>query len=194
MKVGGQHVRIAPFGLVDGEKHGLARAPQRLRDEVIFRGQARLTVGQEDQPIRFGNGAIGLDAHRQLEPRGVLDQAARVDRDVGNGSELSVAVLAVTCDARDVGNDGVAGAGQAIEKRGFPDVRAADNGNDRQHELSSARIRWRLIVRVMAAAAPAPTRRVRRRSQPASRHSGTRTPCPCRRKPAACRPQPPVRS
>src|SRR6266481_5690240 len=57
----------------------------------------------------------------------VRNDAASVDNLKGVAAPLRLAIDAISRDARLVGHDGAARAGQAIEKRGLADIGAAHN-------------------------------------------------------------------
>ena len=124
---------IEALGLVDREEHRLARAPQFAREELVLRREAGARIGDEDEPVGFLDGVLGLDAHQRVHADRVLDQAAGVDADVLHRAELAVAVLAVARDAGHVGHDGVTRLRERVEQRGLADVRPPDDRDDRQH-------------------------------------------------------------
>ena len=124
---------IEPLRFVERERDRFAGAPQLAQDEMILRGQARARVGEKNEPVGFLHGALGLLAHLRLDAGGILDETAGVDHDVGNRTHSTEAVLAVAGEPGDIRDDGVAGAGQNIEKRRLADVGPAHEGDDGQH-------------------------------------------------------------
>ena len=133
--------RIEPLGLVDREEHGLAGTTQLARHKVILGGETSARIGKEHEHIGFGDGTLGLQAHRLLDARGLLDEATGVDDDIGDRPEAAVAVLAIARDARHVRDQGVPGPGQAVEERGLADIRPPDQHHHRQHRRHRP-IRW----------------------------------------------------
>ena len=59
----------------------------------------------------------------------ILDQrfeTAGIDDQIRLAPELAMTVMTVPGKARHIGNNGIARLGQPVEKRGFADIRAAD--------------------------------------------------------------------
>ena len=127
-------VRIEPFSLVDREPGRFAAAPRELCREVVPRCEPGAAVDQHDQPIGFGNGALGLLHHQALDRVGVLDQPARVDHDAGHLCAPRVAVLPIARQAREIRDQRIARAGERIEQGRFADVRPTDQCDHGQHE------------------------------------------------------------
>ena len=132
MEIGGGGRRIETLGLVDREEHGLAGAAQLTRHEVVLRREPAACIGDEDEQVGFLDGTLGLQAHRLLDAGGLLDEAAGVDHHIRHRAEPAVAVLAVTGDARHVGDERIARAGEAVEERGLADIRSTDQRHDGQ--------------------------------------------------------------
>ncbi len=127
------HRLIEALRFVYREKHRLAGAPQLARDELILMREAGASVGQEDEPIRFLDRALGLHAHLRLDAGGILDEAARVDGHVRHRADAPETILPIARHAGNVRDDGVAGSGQNIEESRFADVRSADERDDWEH-------------------------------------------------------------
>ena len=112
---------------------GLPERRSSRGDEVILGREPGARIGEEHQPVSLGDRALGLGAHLRLDADRILDQAAGVDDDVGDRPDAPEAVLAVARQPGHVRDDGVARAGEHVEERRLADVRAADQGDDRQH-------------------------------------------------------------
>ena len=141
MEICGGRRRVEPLGLVDREEHGLAGTTQLARHEVILGGETGARIGEEHKHIGLGDGALGLQSHRLLDARGLLDEATGVDDDIWDRPEAAVAVLSIARDARHVRDQGVPGPGQAVEERGLADIRPPDQHHHRQHRRHRP-IRW----------------------------------------------------
>ena len=107
---------------------------RRVRaSEFVFGQQAGFAVHQEEHRVCLGDRRSGLLLDRAVEalfclsvqPGGVDDQhAARADFDFGRDP--------IPGDARHVFDERPAHARKPIEEGRFPDVRAADDGDDRE--------------------------------------------------------------
>ena len=73
MELRGDDVRVAVLALVHRDDDGLAALPQDVGDEAVRGIEAALAVDQEDDAVRFLDGARGLARHE-------LGQAARRSR------------------------------------------------------------------------------------------------------------------
>ena len=133
MEIRGGSRRVEPLGLVDRKEHGLAGTAQLARHEVILGGETRARIGEEHEHIGLGDGTLGLQAHRLLDARGLLDEATGVDDDIGDRPEAAITVLAIARDTRHVRDQGVPGPRQAVEERGLADIRPPDQRHHRQH-------------------------------------------------------------
>jgi len=128
------------LGLVGGQHAGLAQAAQVVGDVVVLRRQPGAGIDYEDDYVSLCHSLLGLAGHLAIDAAGRIRlEAAGVDDDVLVLALLAIAVVPVTREPGEVRHDRVAGLGQAVEKRGFADVRAPHEGNDGFHRSYSGR-------------------------------------------------------
>jgi hypothetical protein len=82
VEIRARHAADESLGLVDRQKHRLARAAQLVGKKLILGGEAIARIRHEDEAVSFLDGVFGLDAHERVHAAGVFDQAAGVDADV----------------------------------------------------------------------------------------------------------------
>ena len=157
MELGGLELALLVVGLVDGDDDRRRRAPQDPRGLQVGRRRPAHRVDDEQDDVRLGDRQPGL----LLDPR--LDrvvrvelQAAGVDDDEPPAVPLGVAVEAVAGRPGAILDDRRALAEEPVEERALADVRAADDGDDRD----ARRVRWpRVRPRRTAATGRRPRRR-----------------------------------
>ena len=115
MEVTGYEIQIQPFALIEGERHRLARAPQLVQNVMIRGGQSLAYIGEKNEPVGLLYRLLRLLAHLGLDAGGILDQPSGIDDDVRNRADATEAVLAVTSQPGDVGDDRVACTRQNVE-------------------------------------------------------------------------------
>ena len=115
MEITGYEVEVETLSLVEGQRHRFARAPQ-LTQDVMIRGRQPLAhIREENQAIGFLYRLLGLLAHLGLDAGGILNETSGIDDHVGHRTDATEAVLAVTGQPGDIGDDSVAGTRQNIE-------------------------------------------------------------------------------
>ena len=121
------------FNLVDGEKDGLAAALQQAGQVVVRARQLSADVDNHDERSGFIERDFGLAVNfGGDELRIVGNDAAGVDEAIAAAGPFIFAVDAVAGDAGLIADDRSPTPGEAIEERGFADVGAADDSNERQ--------------------------------------------------------------
>ncbi len=122
------------LGLVAHEQAGFAEAPQVVGDVVVLGRQARACIHDEDDDVRFRDGLLGLLGHLAVDARrGIGLEASGIDDDVFVLAQLAVAVVPITREAREIGDDGVARFREPVEQGGLAHVGAAHQGDDWLH-------------------------------------------------------------
>ncbi|MCY1523224.1 hypothetical protein D9M68_581120 [compost metagenome] len=125
---------VHAFGLVGRQHAGLAQPAQLVGDVVVLRREAFAGIDHEDHDVGLGHGLPRLLGHFLVDAAaGIGLEAAGVDHDELVLAQAAVAVVAVAREAGEVGDDGVARLGQAVEERRLADVGTADQGHDRLH-------------------------------------------------------------
>jgi hypothetical protein len=81
VEIRGHDVRIEPLAFVERQRHRFARAAQLPGDEMVLGVQSRTRIGEEDQAVGLGDGALGLRPHLRGQPDRVFHQTAGVDED-----------------------------------------------------------------------------------------------------------------
>ena len=136
------HAGIHAFRLVDRDQHRTVDAAQAVGDFLVVRRDAGARIDDEEDCVGLGDRLLGLARH--FAEDAVLDQrfeTAGVDHQIRLATQLAVPVVAVAGQPRQVGDDGVARPGQAVEQGRLADVGAADQDQGRLHRAS---IRLRL--------------------------------------------------
>ena len=77
MELRGDDVRVAVLALVDGDRDGLAALSQHVGDEPVRGIEAALAVDQEDDAVRFFDGAAGLARHELGQCRAATRRCRR---------------------------------------------------------------------------------------------------------------------
>ena len=126
------------FGLVGRQHAGLAQAPQVLGDFVVLRGHAGTGIDHENDNVGLGDGLARLFGHlvKDVAIGRVRLEASGVDDDEFAPADMAIAVVPVAGEAGKIRHDGIARLRHAIEQRGFADVGAPDERNDRFHEAA----------------------------------------------------------
>ena len=129
---------VQPVGLVDGEDDRLAEPANSVRDRVVGRGPSRPRVGEEHDPVRFVERAPDLVTDAGGEVFGIAGESAGVHDDEPGAVMPGGPVAAVPGEARVVGDEGVAGAGEPVEQGRLPDVGPSCDGDYGKHGRSLA--------------------------------------------------------
>ena len=125
--------RGVSIDFIDRDDHGFSRFTQKLGNFAIQRNDSFLNVHNENDYIRGFNREIHLinrrprnDVRRffpaQQTNAAGINESERTSENFGLGAD------AVARDARLIVNDGNAASDDAVEQRGFPDIRTAHNG------------------------------------------------------------------
>jgi len=133
VEVRGDHIGVEPLGLVECQGHGLARAAELARDELILWRKPGARVGDEYQPVRLLDCALRLGTHLRLDTARVLDEPTGIDDHVRDRAQPSKAVLAIARESGHIRDDRIPGAGEHVEQRRFTNVRPAYERDDGQH-------------------------------------------------------------
>ena len=118
--------------LVDDQQDGLLRLAQQVGDFAVVVGQPVAAVGEEADNIRCIHGDFGLAAH--LGEQHIVAarvNAAGVDEREAAVLPLHISIDAVAGHAGGILHNGDALSGDSVEKSGFTDVGAANDGNKR---------------------------------------------------------------
>src|SRR5438552_3717342 len=114
--------------LAGDEDHGLVGLSQQPRDLLVQRRRALARVDDEGDEVGVFHGCQHLAAHaldERLRRAGI--EAARADHRRLPALELDLAVEAIARHARRVTDERLPASDEAIEQRGLPDVRPADD-------------------------------------------------------------------
>ncbi len=128
-------VRVDVVDLVHHQVTALVALAQVLANHLVARGQPGTGVDQEQHDISFLDGQQRLLGHLLVDALLVAGNAAGVDQNVAAPFPLGFAVLTIAGQARQVTDDRVAGAGQAVEQGRLAHVGAAHQGDYRNHWL-----------------------------------------------------------
>ncbi len=121
------------IALVRDQQDGFVRAPQEFGDLLVHRRNPCRCIDNEEDRISFGHGDVDLLADQGgVANRRIRFEAARVDQPVLPVLPLNGGVEAVAGCSRNILDDGLPLAGEAIEQRRFPNVGPADDGDGRQ--------------------------------------------------------------
>ena len=127
--------RFLPSGinLVDGDEETFAGGAEKAGKFFIKRSDSGLGIDDENEQGGFGDGDVGL-AKDLLRDKGFVvgNDAAGVDNFECVTAPFGFAIDTIAGDTGLIGNDGAAGAGEAVEKRGLADVRASDDDERRK--------------------------------------------------------------
>jgi hypothetical protein len=97
---------------------------------LVRRRQPGACIDDEEHHVGFRDGRLGLLAHAAGERRVArLLKAGGVDQPEAQRAEFRISLAPVAGDARQIMNERLAAPDQAIEKRRFPDIRPADDGD-----------------------------------------------------------------
>jgi hypothetical protein len=99
---------------------------------VVFACEARRPVHQHHHDVGFGDGQLDLAARQARELVAARDEPAGVNDDGRRMRRGSESVDAVARQARIIGDEGVACAGEPVEQRGLADIGPSDEGEDGQ--------------------------------------------------------------
>src|SRR6185503_10214153 len=121
------------LGLVHAEIDVL-QPPQALGDRAVAGRQAGAAVHHEHHRVGLDDRLLGLARHLDEDALGVARlKAAGIDGDERTGAQAAFPIMAIAGHARQVMDDRVAAAGQAVEQSRLADVRAPDQRDDRLH-------------------------------------------------------------
>ena len=137
VEFGRRRVGLHAFSLVDGEPY--VRMPaQLLGDVAVAAHEPGAAVDDEDHRIGLGDRLLRLarHLHRQALVRARLE-AAGIDGDEAPLARAAFAVMAIARHARQVVDDGVAAAGEAVKEGRLADVRAPDQRQYGLHNPSA---------------------------------------------------------
>ncbi|MOA15428.1 hypothetical protein D3C78_1355850 [compost metagenome] len=132
-ELGASHIGIDVVDLVGNQDRFLVPLAQVLGDHLVGSGHAGTGIDQEQHIVGFFDGHERLLGHLLVHAHFVTGDTAGVDQDEGTTLPAGITILAVTGQARQVTDDGIAGLGQAVEHGGFADVRAAHQGDYGNH-------------------------------------------------------------
>ena len=120
-------LRALVVGLVDGDDHRPALRADRLGDFEIGRHQPLAAVDDEHEDRRIFERAPAVLEHLLLKRIFALaEHAGRVGQQERNVAPVGGLLDDIAGRAGRRVDDGAAGAGNAVEKCRFPDIRAAD--------------------------------------------------------------------
>jgi hypothetical protein len=132
---GGGHA-LAAFGFVGDEKNGNVLAAEPGGEVAVGRGDTGACIDDEDDDGGLSDGGLGRGAHPAEQGFGSgLFETRGVDEADVAAAQAGFGLLAVAGDAGFVGDQRRAAAGQAVEERGFADVGAARDDDDREGEF-----------------------------------------------------------
>ena len=118
--------------LVDNKQDGLLRLAQQVGNFAVVVGQPIAAISKEADNIRRIHGDFGLAAHLgEQHIVAVRVNAAGVDEREAAVLPLHISIDAVAGHAGGILHNGDALSGDSVEKSGFADVGAANDGNKR---------------------------------------------------------------
>ena len=127
------HRVTGPIDLVHDQQARPIRPSQAARDRRVQVGGAGAAIDHEDHRLSVLDRDLGLPAHpRVAARRGGRHEAAGVDDQERSPAPLGHGGVTVARDSGPVVHDRPALAQHAIEEGRFADVRATDDGDDRQ--------------------------------------------------------------
>ncbi len=132
-ELGGHHRARHAFDLVHRHIHRALGLAQTLRNDLVLRGQAGAAINDKDNGVGFIDGLQGLAGH--LMHDAVVDhrlEAPGIDDQIRPIAHTAMAVVAITGQARIVGDQRITRFGQPVEQRGFTTF-GADKGNGWLH-------------------------------------------------------------
>ena len=133
-KLGEVHAFGHALGLVGHHHCGFAQAAQVFGNLMVLCGHTAARVHHKQHHVGFGHGLAGLLGHFFVNATGGVGlKATGVHHDVLVFAVFGVAVMAVARQAGIVGNDGVAGFGQAVEQGRFAHIGSTDQGDNGFH-------------------------------------------------------------
>jgi hypothetical protein len=107
-----------PLGLVGGQDAGFSELSKVPGDVMILGGQPRPRIHDKDDDIRFGNRLLRLFGHfLENAAGGIWLKSAGIYHDELVPALPAIAIVAVTCQAGEVGHDRITRLGETIEKR-----------------------------------------------------------------------------
>ena len=118
--------------LVGDEHHGLAGPAQQLHAVLVVVGRPDGGVDDEEHDVGEVDGDLGLLGDPQVDAGGVVAQPPVSTRVNAAADPLGVVGDPVAGDAGHVLDDGLAAADDPVDQGRLADVRAADDGDDRQ--------------------------------------------------------------
>ena len=124
---------LVAIDLIDRKKNRRVTPPQHINRLGICRVDAFLAIEQKNNQVGFRNGQACLFLHpsdkpflfARIDPAGIHEQKRAA-------LPFYLGEITVPSDARRIVHDGLTSAAQTIKQRGLANVRATDQGNDRQ--------------------------------------------------------------
>ena len=111
---------------------------KQLCDRIAVRSQTGTCVSDKNHHIGFGNSRFSLVGHFADNPFRLYGfKTARVHDNVWTGAHTPLTVLPISGQAREVGHDRVAAAGQTVKERRLADIRTSDESDNRKHKNRS---------------------------------------------------------
>ncbi|MNV73151.1 hypothetical protein D3C71_1662830 [compost metagenome] len=134
VELGQLHALDHAFGLVGHQHAGLGEPAQVVGDVMVLRRDTGARIDDEDDHVGLGHGLLRLLGHLAVDAGGGIGlEAPGIDDDVFVLALLAIAVVAVTREPGEVRHDRVAGLRQAVEQRGFTDIRTPHEGDNWLH-------------------------------------------------------------
>ena len=133
----GSHARVVhAFGFVDRKVHGQPATTQQISDARILWRNACTAVDDKENDVGFIERLQRLPRHflqdavfsHGLEATGIDDDEAMV-------ADAALAILAITRETGEVGNQRRARTRESVEERALSDVRTSDEGDGGKHFL-----------------------------------------------------------
>ncbi len=122
------------FGLVDQQQDGLAGLAQLFGDDRVLRRAAGAAVDQEHHHIGFVHRLAALLGHLEHDAfLGDRLQPAGIHHQIGSVPYPAAPVMAIAGQPRQIGDQRVAAAREAIEQGGLAHIRTTDQNNCGQH-------------------------------------------------------------
>ena len=106
-----------PFRLVDGHQNRPVDLAQTVGDLLVQRGEAAASIDDENHDIGLVDRLLGLACHVVHDAiLGERFEAAGVDHQIRFAAEFPVSVMAVARQPGEIGDECIAGPGQAVEE------------------------------------------------------------------------------
>ena len=128
---------IHAFRLVDRDKHAPADPPQFLSDRAVLRREALASIGDQHDDVGFGDCGSRLLGHLDEHASRFRFKPAGIHHEVRPVTQASQAVVAVSRQTRDIGDQCIPGAREPVEQRGLADVGPADDYESGFHDATT---------------------------------------------------------